>query len=295
MARKSPLGETRVGGTLERQPQSEHQGESPACLVFIAGDKIGRKLEVRGGELVLGRDPSCTVPLPSDLISRRHAEITVDGDRVMLKDLGSTNGTYVNDRPVEELELRDGDRISVGEVVLKFLAKGNAEAAYHDEVYRLMSFDGLTEVLNKRVFHEHLSAATEDASKPLSLLVFDADHFKRVNDTHGHAAGDLVLRQLARTAEGQLVADCDLGRVGGEEFAILTRLNSDEAMSLAEGLRAAVENHYFEWEGERIPVTVSVGLACRARDSQESAKELFARADAELYRAKASGRNCVCA
>lgn len=295
MSRNDPLGETRVGTTLEQRPQSASNPNAPPCLVFIAGDKIGRKLEVRGEEIVFGRDPSCTVPLQSDLVSRQHAKVAMIFDQVQLVDLNSTNGTYVNDKQIRNVELRDGDRISMGDVVFKFLATGNVEANYHDVVYRLMSYDGLTEVLNKRVFSEHSNAAASDTSRPLSVIVFDADHFKQINDNHGHAAGDMVLRQLARTTETVLPEGCELARVGGEEFSVLARMGSADAVALGEHIRRAVEGDAFTWKDKRIPVTVSVGVASRAAGVDESSADLFQRADAALYRAKGSGRNRVCA
>jgi two-component system cell cycle response regulator len=214
---------------------------------------------------------------------------------VQLMDLNSTNGTYVNDKQIRHAELRDGDRVSVGDVVFKFLATGNVEANYHDVVYRLMSYDGLTEVLNKRVFNERLSAEARDTTRPLSVVVFDADHFKKINDTHGHAAGDMVLRQLARTVERVLVEGAELARVGGEEFSVLSRLGSADAMALGEAIRGAVEADTFTWKDDTIPVTVSLGIAARAADAEETGQGLFQRADAALYRAKTSGRNRVCA
>ncbi|MCA9645397.1 MAG: GGDEF domain-containing protein, partial [Myxococcales bacterium] len=169
---------------------------------------------------------------------------------------------------------------------------------YHKEIYDLMTIDGLTGVSNKRHYNDTLASELSRPgaqAEPVSVIVFDVDHFKRINDTLGHAAGDAVLRRLAATARGAVPQQHLVGRVGGEEFAVML-LNCDQApaLAIAEQLRAAVQAQLFQFQNQVIPVTISVGVATRAIGQQEAPLELFKRADEALYRAKQSGRNRVC-
>ncbi len=294
--RNSKVGLTRTRA-LEARPgaQRAHAGPACACLVILAGGQIGKRIEL-DRRLIVGRDPACDLPLDSDLVSRSHACFEANGETIYVKDLQSTNGTYVNDRPTSEAQLLDGDRIALGEFVLKYLAPGNVEARYHDEVFRLMSHDGLTDVFNKR-YHDEQLATLCGAEELLSLVLFDADHFKRVNDNHGHAAGDSVLRQLAVLARNAAdgVNGAVVSRIGGEEFGILLPgCTLNDAKDLGERLRASVERHRFEFSGEQLRVTISVGVACRGAESVDPPETLYRSADAQLYRAKGDGRNRVC-
>ncbi len=277
---------------MTEAPKVESAGA--ACLVVIVGSKIGLQIHL-DRPVVVGRDPSCDIHFDSDLISRQHARIEAFAGHYQLQDLGSTNGTFVNDVRVDQRRLRDGDRVGVGKVLLKFLDGDNIEAEYHKEIYDLMTVDGLTGVANKRHFHDHLATELSRPGVSLaSLIIFDADHFKRINDTHGHAAGDAVLRQLAQVVRHVVPSGHLVGRVGGEEFAVsLLGVDWQQAYSIAEVVRAAVERHAFQFGEQQLPVTVSVGLAARVAAS-EDAVALFRRADEALYRAKQGGRNRVC-
>lgn len=296
--RSTELAATRVIKPTEKQDAPAAAGQ--ACLIVIVGPKIGLQIPL-ASVVEMGRDPSCTVAFDSDMISRRHARVepSVGGYEVI--DLGSTNGTYVNDVKVSRRMLRDGDRVGLGKILLKFLGHGNIEAEYHREIYHLMTFDGLTGVSNKRHFNETLeneSRRTSAGSKeeqPMSVIVFDVDHFKNINDTLGHAAGDAVLRQLAQCTRQTVPEHLMLGRVGGEEFAVLAvGVPFDQAVQLGEQLRAAVEANPFHFEQREVPVTVSVGVATRTTGAREEGIDIFKRADEALYRAKQSGRNKVC-
>lgn len=292
---RSSLTRTRVMTKDGAEPSAPVSGSRHACLIFIAGERIGRKLELAAGELVVGRDPNSDVMINSDLVSRQHAKFVTHDSNTLLLDLDSTNGTYVNDERIKQHVLLDGDRVAIGKVVMKYLAAGNAEASFHDEVYRLVSHDGLTEIYNKRYFHEHLTTTTTRGHGVVSVVVFDADHFKVVNDTYGHAAGDSILRQIADCARRVVAEEAQLARVGGEEFAVLADgMELAAATSMAERIRQAVDAHSFKFGNLTIPVTVSLGVATMNAESDESGDDLFKRADAQLYRAKESGRNRVC-
>jgi diguanylate cyclase len=293
------LSETTIEVTLSRDSALMRRVAAldKAFLVVLSGPKIGQRFVLGEQALEIGRTSSCGLVLDLDSVSRQHARIEWTGASHRVKDLGSTNGTYVNEHRISEAGLTDGDRLQIGKVLLKYIAGGNIEASYHEEVQRLMRFDGLTGVYNKSHFEEtlqHLLASERSAPRPIGLIVFDLDHFKQVNDTHGHTAGDAVLRQVAGVVADQLTQQEFLARVGGEEFAVLCNgMVLRAVQGLAERIRASVEGTRCVFEDRLIPVTLSLGAAERTAGSQEPGERLFERADTLLYAAKAAGRNCV--
>lgn len=276
------------------KPDTSHR---EACLVMIYGPELGRRIALRQSEaLEIGRQPTCDFPIDQESVSRRHARIVWSNESWHAVDLGSTNGTYVNDEMITDRVLRDGDQIKIGRAILKFLEGGSVETSYHEEIYRLMTYDGLTGVHNKRYFHETLEREVSRCKRygrVLSLIVFDIDLFKSVNDTYGHIAGDAVLRQLASLVRVNIRREDIFARVGGEEFAlILPETQGPEASAVADKIRKLVEASEFSFDTITIPVTVSLGVG--SLDAADSAESLFAKADANLYRAKQAGRNRVC-
>jgi diguanylate cyclase (GGDEF)-like protein len=271
--------------------------ENQAYLVVIAGARLGQHVQLTDKPVEIGRGSACAMQLEADSVSRQHARVSWDGSRHGVEDLKSTNGTYVNEHRVQQAVLGDADRLQVGHVLLKYISGNNVELAYHEEIQRLMRYDGLTGVANRTHFNEAFANAlwkTRSVPFPISLVVMDLDHFKNINDTHGHAAGDAVLRQAAEAAASQVTGDQLFARVGGEEFAAL--LPGDDiavAREVAERIRRAVQAARVEFDGKTIPVTVSLGVAERAGGSSELAEALYERADGQLYAAKSSGRNCV--
>jgi two-component system, cell cycle response regulator len=269
--------------------------EQRALLLVLSGTRLGHRVVLGDAAIDVGRGSTAGLILDADSVSRKHARIERFGGGHKIVDLGSTNGTYVNGVRTKEQILKDGDRIGIGKALLKYLAGGNIEGAYHEEIQRLMRFDPLTNIFNKRHFDESLRLSIFTAAgggKPLSLIVFDLDHFKRVNDTHGHMAGDAVLCG-ASVAVQRILAPTELfGRVGGEEFAVLCE-DTDLALAIerAEAIRRAVSRAPYAFEEKKLPATVSLGVAQLA--GAEEAEGLFERADAQLYAAKAAGRNCV--
>jgi len=271
--------------------------ESQAYLVVISGARLGQHVLLTEQPIDIGRGSSCAMQLEADSVSRQHARVSWDGTRHVVEDLNSTNGTYVNEHRVQQAVLGDADRLQVGHVLLKYLAGSNVELAYHEEIQRLMRYDGLTGVANRTHFNEVFANAlwrTRTEPFPISLVVMDLDHFKQVNDTYGHAAGDAVLRQAAEAAASQLTDKQLFARVGGEEFAaLLPGEGIAVAREVAERVRRAVQAARVEFDDKSIPVTVSLGVAERAAGSTELAEGLYERADSQLYSAKAAGRNCV--
>jgi diguanylate cyclase (GGDEF)-like protein len=267
-----------------------------ACLVVIYGPDLGRRIALERTTFAIGRSSKSDLPLEQDSVSRNHARIARTHGAWVLSDLGSTNGTYVNDVAVTERDLRDGDRIKIGRTILKFMTGSNVEASYHEEIYRLMTVDGLTQVFNKRYFHEAIEREVNRAvryKRKLSLLLFDLDHFKRKNDEYGHVAGDAILRHVAQTLVHKLRREDIFARVGGEEFAVLLpEIDVEGAFQTAEKVRHVVEQTPCVFDGVAIACTVSVGVATLAVPVN-TAQLLYERADAALYRAKGEGRNRV--
>jgi diguanylate cyclase (GGDEF)-like protein len=284
---------TRIDG----QPRAASAPES-ACLVVIYGAEIGRRIELGQAPLTIGRSSRADLQLDEESVSRQHARIEPDGSAhgYRISDLGSTNGTYVNDVPQKSSPLRHGDQIQIGRSILKFLGGGHIESAYHEEIYRLMTTDGLTQLMNRRAFEEALSRELARATRhdrPLAIALMDIDRFKGVNDGYGHLAGDAILRQLGALLRANLRRNDLAGRLGGEEFGIiLPEVDGAGAVVAAEKVRRLVELHRFEFDSIRIPVTISMGVVARLPHDTE-ALELIRRADELLYAAKRGGRNCV--
>lgn len=279
---------------IQRQADGE---DEDACLVVIYGQDLGKKYRFSQENLIIGRSSKSDIHIDEESVSRSHCRLKRIGKGITIKDLGSTNGTYVNDHQADEIILRDGDLIKVGRTIFKFLSGGNIENAYHEEIYRLMTIDGLTQIYNKRYFLESLErelSRSRRYRRDLSLIMFDIDHFKPINDTFGHLAGDAVLKQLCQVVDGRIRREDLLCRYGGEEFAILLpEIDLFNAKLTAEKIRRLVETTSFTFEDTQIPVTISLGVTCAENESIDP--EAFIKlADEQLYEAKNTGRNRVC-
>ena len=219
------------------------------------------------------------------------------GKSILIRDLGSTNGTYVNDEPVDEYVLRDGDLIKIGRTIFKFLTGGNIENAYHEEIYRLTTVDGLTQIFNKRYFLDTIEREVARAHRyrrPLSLVMFDIDHFKKVNDSYGHLAGDYVLKQLADGAARRSAARTASRATAARSSRSCCPRSTARARGRSPRRSARSSRRPVQVREDRIPVTISMGVATIDAEPIETAA-LIKRADERLYEAKASGRNRVCA
>ena len=286
--------------TLERQPTLEPttvpRGPS-AYLLVIAGPSFGEMHRLHGSRAVIGRADSAQVRVLDDGISREHAAVERDAGKNVLVDLGSTNGTFCNGtRIAKRQDLVDGDKISIGaSTILKFTYQDQVDERYQKRLFESSLRDGLTATFNRRYFVDRLNTEMRFAArhdKALALLFVDIDHFKKINDGHGHQAGDFVLAAVAREMIATIRAEDVLARYGGEEFAIICRETEKEGvLALGERLREAVVRARFEFEGKVIPVTISVGAAVARKPQQ--AQPLIAAADAAMYEAKRAGRNRV--
>lgn len=275
---------------------SDRPAAKEACLVVIYGLELGKKFNLTRPQMIIGRSSKADVQIDQEAVSRNHCKILNTGNAVLLRDMGSTNGTYVNDEMIDEYVLRDGDFIKVGRCIFKFLSGSNIENAYHEEIYRLTTVDGLTQIFNRRYFVETLEREIGRAlryRRELSLIMFDVDRFKSVNDTHGHLAGDYVLKHLASVIRARIRREDVLARYGGEEFGIvLPEIDHYNAMQFAEKVRRLIEQADFRFEDVVIPVTVSVGVAS-LKGEVEDVLEFVKVADDNLFAAKEAGRNRV--
>jgi two-component system, cell cycle response regulator len=270
-----------------------------ATLKILTGLEAGRTYIVSGHQTLIGRSTQCDLSIDNEELSRRHCRVFRSGDTFVVEDLGSRNGTLIDGAVISfAVPLREGTiiRLAAG-VAIKFSTQDELEVKAEQRLYESAVLDALTGVHNRRHLDQRLRAEVAFATRhrsALSVLLLDIDHFKKINDAHGHPAGDHVLTQLASLAMSMLGDDSMLARYGGEEFAILSRgTDLQEAAELSERLRAAVAAHGFAFGGQSIPVTVSVGVA-RAPDSTiASTSDLVARADEAMYAAKRGGRNRV--
>ena len=296
--RKTLLDTTRE--SVDDEHSSVARGpRSAAILTVLRGENPGVLYTLQGVGSVVGRSPEVEVTLPDDTLSRRHAYIRRIGDVFAIEDLGSTNGTFVDGIKIEGTRaLEDGCRIGVGaHTVLHFRLVDSVELEAAQQTYALTVRDPLTGVFNRRHLHERLAAEVAYAGRhdtQLSLLLLDIDHFKHINDRHGHAAGDKALCALAKLLAGLARREDVLARFGGEEFALIARgVDRVGACALAERARASVEQLRVPAESGEIEFTVSIGVAQYVHGGEKAAQILFEAADRALYAAKDAGRNCV--
>ena len=283
----------------------EAAGPAPRrpCLVLYSGPEAGQPFALDPGSVVIGRSPDCALNFDHPEISRRHAELRVGDRHVTLHDLGSANGTLVNNQRITAPHvLKDGDLLRLGLLVLRFYDSGSLDAALHDQVYRLATVDSGTEVFNRRYFMEALKREMKLAQtqqRPLSLVCLDLDHFKQVNDRYGHNAGDVVLREAAARVRQSLEGVGVLGRLGGEEFGVLLpHTGLSVALERADRARRALADAAFHipQPGQSDLLlhvqTLSAGVA-QLEPSMAAPTDLLSAADQHLYAAKHQGRNCV--
>ncbi|MBP9112203.1 MAG: GGDEF domain-containing protein [Polyangiaceae bacterium] len=281
------------------KPLKEERPAGGDCLVVIYTKEpslLGKRFLV-DRPLRVGRGQESDITLEGDSVSRRHALFRTRGTKVVVLDENSTNGTYINDDPIPtdtEVTLTNGDRVKVGPTIFKYLAGNDVETQYHEEIYKMTIIDGLTGAFLKRYLLESMEREITRArrySRALSFVIFDIDHFKKINDFHGHLAGDYVLKELARIVQTRIRRDEVFARYGGEEFSILLpETNLEGAYALAEGLREKIATSKFVFQNETIEVTISGGVST-LHDNVKTSLEIIQEADEKLYQAKRTGRN----
>jgi two-component system, cell cycle response regulator len=275
---------------------------SKAYLVIIGGMDMGSVIPVDQSRITLGRAPECIVVLQDESVSRVHAEIVQreTGD-VFIRDMGSTNGTFVGGQRITETALRKGDKVLLGrQTVLKYEIYDQLDAAYQKKIYESSTRDGLTGVYNRRYFNQRIVPELSFAKRHsmwLSLLIFDLDLFKKINDLYGHQNGDQVLVSVTDTVSSILRTEDLLARYGGEEFTIIAPgTNYEGGLALGQRVRQRVENGAIipaEGSDKVMKTTVSVGVASVSPGFAGDSAAVIAAADANLYAAKQDGRNKV--
>lgn len=280
--------------------QTVEEGDWTACLVVVLGAGIGNKILLDKRETTIGRAKDRDVRLLAAGVSRRHAVINkLNEQQFLLIDTHSTNGTLVNAEPITETVLKDQDVIAIGDSRLKFIAADSPEQRYYDELYRQAQMDKALQIYNKHYFLTKLDeeiARCRRYRQPLSLMLLDVDHFKRLNDTYGHLAGDAALIQLAELIKKRIRDMDSVCRYGGEEFTIIMpQTHQQHAFVLAEHIRLLVGNTPIYYDDTSIDITISLGISSFTGQAPESCTRdlLIAQADKALYQAKHNGRNKV--
>lgn len=298
-----PLDKTSVVQSDTFKVRIAQAGEAPPCLILLVGpaNQVGRQWPIEKSDYIIGRAVSANVQIEDKSLSKSHAKLVLKAGEVSIIDLESTNKTVVNAKVISPLQphrLDNNDQIKTGNVIFKFLEKGNIETVSVAQTFGRGMTDQLTGINNRGALNAQaveLFNKSRILGAPFSIMVFDIDYFKKTNDTYGHAGGDTVLKELSRVIRDTQIRGNDFfARYGGEEFCILF-LGSPfkQVQEIAERIRKTIQDHAFEHKDGKIPVTISVGLSTIA-EADQGWNETFERADKALYRAKNEGRNRVC-
>lgn len=267
-------------------------------LIVIRGTPQGKKFSIKTNAMIIGRDKSVDIQIDDSNVSRQHARISMMGTKLMIEDLGSRNGTSLNDEPVgnEKKELEKEDMIKIGGTVLKYLPAGQLETLYHINLTNAAFIDKLTGLYNRKYISEVLEVEFKRARalhSNFSLVLFDIDNFKIINDSHGHDCGDYVLSTIGQQIRASGLRERDLvGRYGGEEFIIiLPNSSAEQAFEVSERVRKKIADYKFIYESQNLSVTVSLGVATLNPGGITKSEELYKLADKALYESKRAGKN----
>lgn len=272
--------------------------EKHPYILFQQGPLFGKMVLLQTGSVVLGRSADADITIDDEGISRRHVRLDYKKGKTIITDMGSTNGTYVNGERIAETELQHEDKIQLSSsTLIKYIYADKLDESTQQELYNMGHRDPLTNAYNKRHFLDRLKGEFSFAMRneaPLSLVMFDIDHFKQVNDTYGHPAGDFVLMRLGALAHSIIREEDVFARYGGEEFTLILKgTDAEGAKILAERLRRLVDEHDFVFEGQSIPVTVSVGVTTLQGKNLSDWDAMIKTTDQRLYQSKHQGRNRV--
>lgn len=276
----------------------EGLSEKEPAVDILGGPAMGQQVLLAEGEFVFGRSKDANVVVEDEAISRYHFKIKVKDKVATIEDLNSTNGTFVNDRRIKQKVLEVNDKIRISSAtVLRFSYVDLIDRNSHERFYEMALYDPVTMAHTKRYFLDRLQHEFSHSGRrnfPLSLIIYDLDFFKKINDTHGHPAGDFILQKVAEATKTVIRTEDIFARYGGEEFVVLMRdAKEDQAVSLAERLRKKIEQADFVFEGKKIPVTLSAGVACFLDSNFKEPQALVKAADEYLYFSKSNGRNRV--
>lgn len=267
------------------------------CLVVLEGTGVGEIFKIEKSLVVIGRDAKCDIRIWEEGISRQHAKIEKQQNVFIISDMGSTNGTFVNGEQLPQTIIHEGDKIRIGDVLLRFSFQDAIDVSHQEHMREMAMRDPLTKIYNRRYFMDQMYKEinyTVRIRQPLSCILLDIDFFKKINDTFGHQAGDVVLQMISQRISKELRVYDSFARYGGEEFVIMLRATAlDNALILAERLRKVIEEMPIVYENQNIPVTVSLGVSTLNPDNVVTAEDLIKEADQYLYRSKENGRNKV--
>jgi diguanylate cyclase (GGDEF)-like protein len=287
--------------TIVLQSEFVPQGTLTPTFLVINGAQTGMEIPIPMGSSIIGRD-NVKIPLgySDDAVSRNHAEVIRFPDKVIINDLDSTNGVFIDENRIKTHTLSHGEMVMVGRTILKFINQQDAQSHKLKDVLRLATMDGLTGVSNRKNFEDRLSsefALAKTIRKPLSVMMVDLDNFKQFNDQYGHLAGDEILIVVARRLLGILRSEDLLARFGGDEFVVLApNLATDALLKLAERIRLEFEKNEIKYQSQLLHVTISIG--CFTFDpgkmDLDGPDGIIEMADRQLYKAKRSGRNRTC-
>lgn len=285
--------------SLETPIPRFQQDQSVPYMVVLAGEMVGRVVRLKLNEnMRAGRVRSCEIYFNCSNISREHASFKVNGSgETTVIDMGSTNGTLVNGKRITERILRDGDRISMGNVILRYSLKDNLEFDLQQDLYHKATRDPLTGAFNKRYFMEVFQkefSYHRRHDKPLSLIMIDLDDFKRLNDTYGHLNGDIVLKSLATEVIACLREEDIFARFGGEEFVAIFRYTPRQnAITVASKLLEMIQGMLFTSKNLEFTVSATIGVSTLEEKNFDSVEQMLMQADQNLYIGKSQGKNQV--
>jgi two-component system cell cycle response regulator len=298
---------TIVASSTQSLTGGQTRNNSPV-LVQYDGGAAGKRFNLSNAGVLLGRRADrVQVWIDDPSVSREHCRIDFQGTTAVVTDLGSLNHTFINDvRVMQSAELMHGDMLRVGNVRLRYFSTGTAEQLLFDRIYRMAVQDRMLDVFRREYAMERLEEEfrlAKAGAVELSFIMIDLDRFKSINDTHGHDAGDIVLKEVCAVIKPLIGGNDTFARFGGEEFCVLAACSLHDAAALAERIRRTVELSSVDYEGKHIPVTVSLGVASAheileptvSTDTQPNMQELIRLADARLYQSKQGGRNRVTA
>ena len=278
-------------------PAAKGKDECVPAVILYDGDEIGALYSLTKDETVIGRTAECDIVVPETRVSRRHAIIRRSRpgtDEFEVMDLASTNGTLLNGQPIERQPLSNGDKVGIGGSTLKFALLDRADLAYQSRIVEMIHIDDLTGLLTKRSLYRALEKELIRAERyrhPLSVLMMDLDHFKRINDSHGHLVGSHCLSENGKLIrESTRTVDVN-GRYGGEEFiSFLPETDLPDALIVGERIRDAIASRWFRYDATLYQVRISIGIAAFPEHGNDI-ESLVQAADTALYRAKSQGRN----